>query len=279
MLRIVMDTAGDLCSGWQQEYDIDLIPINIIHNGVSYQQGIDIRDEEFYKIIEKEGTVPSTSQPTPYQFVEFYKKIAEPGDDILSIHITNKLSGTMLSARQAAEELKGTYNIYPFDSASGTIGMGMLCKEARVLERSGFSLNDILGKLDAIRKNMAFFFTLDTLKFAQLSGRVKSLQAILASLLDIKPILEVQDGTIETIDKVRTRKASIEKVVEKMKDKIGDQPVKIAVGHVRNETMAEMLLEQVKKTFNCVEVMLTDVSITLATHFGPGALGLVAYPA
>jgi len=278
MLKIVMDTAGDLCAGWQQKDDIDLIPINIIHNGISYQQGIDIHEDEFYQIIEKEGTIPSTSQPTPYQFVEFYKKIAEPGDDILSIHITDKLSGTMLSAQQAAKELQGTYNIYPFDSTSGTIGMGMLCKEARMLERSGCKINDILTTLNTIRKNMAFFFTLDTLKFARLSGRVKNLQAVLASLLDIKPILEVQDGNIETIDKVRTRKASVEKMVEKMKDKVGDQPVKIAVVHVKDATTAEILVEQVKKTFNCVEVMLTDVSITLATHFGPGALGLVAYP-
>ena len=276
MLKIVMDTAGDLCSGWQQEYDINLIPINIIHNGISYRQGIDIHDDEFYRIIESERNIPSTSQPTPYQFIEFYKKIAKQGDDILSIHITDKLSGTMLSARQAAEELKGTYNIYPFDSESGTIGMGMLCREARILERSGSSINEILIKLDEIRKAMEFVFTLDTLKFARLSGRVKDFQAIVASLLDIKPILEVQHGYIETIDKVRTRSAAITNMIGRLKDKFGDQPLKIAVGHVHDQMKAEHLLDQVQKTFNCAEVFFTDVSITLAAHFGPGAIGLVA---
>lgn len=279
MLRIVMDTAGDLYQGWQQEFDIDLIPINIIHNGRSYQQGIDIQDDEFYRIIEKEGNIPSTSQPTPYQFMEFYQKIADPGDDILSIHITEKLSGTMASAKQAADELAGTYHIHPFDSKSGAIGMGMLCREARVMDRSGCSINEILSKLDEIRKVMGFVFTLDTLKFARLSGRVKGLQATLASLLDIKPILEVQNGYIETVDKVRTRTAAIGNMLGRMKDKFSDQPVKIAIAHVNDRTAAEKLMDQVRKTFNCVEIMLTDVSITLATHFGPGAIGLVAYPA
>ena len=279
MLKIVMDTAGDLNPGWQQEYNIDLIPINIIHDGKSYQQGIDIQDDEFYRIIETEGNIPSTSQPTPYQFKQLYKRIAKPGDDILSIHITDKLSGIMLSAQQAAEELKGTYNIYPFDSESGSIGMGMLCKEARVMERSGCSIPEILATLNEIRKTMGFVFTLDTLKFARLSGRVKDLQAILASLLDIKPILEVQNGYIETVAKVRTRTAAIGTMLSRMKNKFGEQPVKVAIAHVHDQTSAENLLDQVRQTFNCVEVILTDVSITLAAHFGPGAIGLVAYPA
>jgi len=131
MLRIVMDTAGDLPDGWREDYQIDLIPINIIHQGKTYLQGIDLGYEDFYRLVESTDTLPSTSQPTPYQFVEFYRALAQPGDTILSIHITEKLSGTMASANSAAEELKKEFNIIPFDSASGTLSMGMLAKEAR----------------------------------------------------------------------------------------------------------------------------------------------------
>ena len=99
MLKIVIDTTGDLPEGWQEMYNIDLIPINIIHGEKTYLQGIDINYEDFYKLVEEEGAIPSTSQPTPYQFIEFYRKNADKDDQILSIHVTEKLSGTMASAR------------------------------------------------------------------------------------------------------------------------------------------------------------------------------------
>lgn len=279
MLRIVMDTTGDLGEDWQEKYDINLIPINIIHHGTSYRQGIDINYDDFYRIIEEEGIIPTTSQPTPYQFVEFYKKIAKPGDDILSIHITEKLSGTMASARQAAEMLKDEYNIHPFDSASGAACMGMMCKEARLMERAGGSLASIWDKLSMIRQKMVFLFTLDTVKFARLSGRINSFEAILASVLDIKPILEVQNGFIETIDKVRIRKSSLARLIRYMQGKMGEQPLHMAVAHAHDLAAGELILEQVKKMFNCVDIVFTEVSISLATHFGPGAIGLAAYPA
>ncbi len=273
-----MDTTGDLGEDWQEKYDINLIPINIIHHGTSYRQGIDINYDDFYRIIEEEGIIPTTSQPTPYQFVEFYKKIAKPGDDILSIHITEKLSGTMASARQAAEMLKDEYNIHPFDSASGAACMGMMCKEARLMERAGGSLASIWDKLSMIRQKMVFLFTLDTVKFARLSGRINSFEAILASVLDIKPILEVQNGFIETIDKVRTRKSSLARLIRYMQGKMGEQPLHMAVAHAHDLAAGELILEQVKKMFNCVDIVFTEVSISLATHFGPGAIGLAAYP-
>ncbi|NMB61632.1 MAG: DegV family protein [Chloroflexi bacterium] len=277
MLRIAMDTAGDLSSGWKKEYNIDLIPINIIHDGVSYLQGIDLQYDDFYNMVEKDGAIPSTSQPTPYQFIEFYKNIAKPGDDILSIHVTDKLSGTMNSARQAADALKETYNIIPFDSASGTICMGMMCREARQMERNHRSLSEIISRLETIRKNMKLIFTLETMKFAKLSGRVKSLQATLASILDIKPIIELQDGIIEIKDKVRSRNASLARMIERLKEKIGDAPVQIAVVHAHDPDAADSILEQIKSTFNCVDVALAEISISLAAHFGPGTIGIAAY--
>lgn len=279
MLKIVMDTAGDLCSGWGKKYQIDLIPINIIHNGISYLQGVDIQYDDFYSMVEKDGAIPSTSQPTPFQFMEFYRRIAKPGDSILSIHVTDKLSGTMASARQAAKELKGEMDIHPFDSASGTICMGMMCKEAREMSEIGKTLPEILDRLSTIRADMQLIFTLETMKFAQLSGRVKSLQAALASILDIKPIIELNEGIIEIKDKVRSRKASIARMVQRLKDKVGDTPLQIAVVHAHDASTGQELLTQVKNTFNCAEVAFAEISISLAAHFGPGTVGLAAYRA
>jgi len=279
MLKIVMDTAGDLPEGWQKQYDIDLIPINIIHGGKTYLQGIDISYEDFYQLVEEEGTIPSTSQPTPFQFTEFYRKIAKPDDKILSIHVTEKLSGTMDSAVQAAAELKGELKVTPFDSASGTLMMGMMAKEARIMDRAGKTLEQILERLKTIRKEHRLVFTLDTLKFARMSGRIKHLQAALASLLKVKPIIELKDGTLEMGEKVRSRTQSIELVISKLEKTFKDKRLMVGIVYARDQKSGADLLKQVIEHFNCAEAILGELSISLAAHFGPGTLGIAAYPA
>ncbi len=278
MLKIVMDTAGDLPSGWKEKYQIDLIPINIIHDGKTYQQGIDLGYDDFYRIVESSSAIPSTSQPTPYQFVEFFRKIAKPEDTVLSVHVTEKLSGTMTSARQAAEDLKGELNIIPFDSASGTICMGMMVREARKMDRQGSTIDAILGRLEEMRRKMELVFTVDTLKFASMSGRVKHLQAALASMLNVKPIIELKNGLIEMREKVRSRNKSIDLLLEKMKRKFGDRRIIAGVLHAHDPQSGMDLMNRVIKELNCAEAVFAEISISLAAHFGPGTLGIAAYP-
>jgi DegV family protein with EDD domain len=278
MLRIVLDSAGDLPEGWQEQNSIDIIPINIIHGGKTYLQGVDMNYDDFYRLVENEGTIPTTSQPTPYQFTEFYRRIADAGDDILSIHITEKLSGTMASARIAAEELSGEFNIHPFDSASGTLVMGMMAKEARMMERSGKTIDEIIARLEQIRKQHRLIFTLDTLKYASLSGRIKHLQAALASLLKIKPIIELRNGTLEMGEKVRSRSQSIEILLKKMEKEFGDKRLIVGIAYARDKEAGTKLLKEVIERFNCAEAILGEISISLAAHFGPGTLGFTAYP-
>ena len=278
MLKIVMDTAGDLPEGWQSDYQIDLIPINIIHDGKTYLQGVDIGYEDFYRIVEEADQLPSTSQPSPYQFTEFYRNIASSEDTILSIHVTEKLSGTMDSANQAAKELDGELKVIPFDSASGTLSMGLMAKKAREMDRTGKTINEILDELKRIRKGMELVFTLDTLKFAQMSGRIKYLQAALASLLNVKPIIELKDGIIEMGEKVRSRARSIELLLEKMKNKFGDRRIIAGVVHARDHQAGLDLLQKVIANLNCEEAVFGELTISLAAHFGPGTLGIVAYP-
>ena len=278
MLKIVMDTAGDLAPGWENDYQINLIPINIIHEGKSYLQGIDLKYEDFYKLVDSSGNIPTTSQPTPYQFVEFYRKIAKKGDTVLSIHVTEKLSGTMTSANQAAKELQGEMNIVPFDSASGSISMGMMCKEARLMDCAGSSLEEILKRMDFIRRNMQLTATLDTLKYARLSGRVKYLQAALASILQVKAIMELKDGIIEVTEKARSRAKSIELVLNIMEKKLSGKKINAGVVHARDPQSGQELLQKVLQRFDCAEASLSDLSISLAAHFGPKSLVFVAYP-
>jgi DegV family protein with EDD domain len=280
MLRIVTDGAVDLPTEWYQQYDIQRIPINV-HFGEekTFIQDEELSMDEFYKLVNSKTLPhPKTSQPSPHQFVEFYKKIAQPGDTILSIHITSKLSGTYASSVVAAGEVKGTYNVVPVDTLCGSMGTGFMCRTARQMERAGKSVDEIVRHLESIRSKVQIILTLDTLEFARRSGRVGTLSAALASVLNVKPIALLKDGVVEMVDKVRTRKVAFEKVLEMAKNAYGDQPVYIAVVHARDLVSGQALLEEAKRRFNVKDTVLTDLSISLAINFGPGTVGLVLYP-
>ena len=280
MLRIVTDGAVDLPAEWYQQYDIQRIPINV-HFGEekTFIQDEELSMDEFYKLVDgKSLPHPKTSQPSPHQFVEFYKKIAQPGDTILSIHITSKLSGTYASSVSAAGELKGTFNVVPVDTLCGTIGTAFMCRTARLMDRAGKSVDEIVKYIENVRGRTHVVLTLDTLEYARRSGRVGAFRAALASALNVKPIAVLKDGVVDMVDRARTRKAAIERVLELARENVGDAPVAVGVVHARDEASARSLLEEAKKRFNVKESFLTDLSISLVINFGPGTVGIALYP-
>ena len=279
MLRIVTDGATDFPAGWEEEFDIQIIPINIHFGEETFIQYVEMSLDEFYNKIETSSVFPKTSQPSPHQFTEFYKTVAEEGDTILSIHVTSKLSGTYASAVTAANELKDKYNIVTFDSAGGSLGTAFMCRAARQMERSGKSIEDIVAYLEAVREKVQIIFTLDNLEYARRSGRVGTLSAALASILNIKPIARLEDGVLNMVDKVRTRKAAVKRVLEMGKEVFGDQPIHLGVAHARDPESAMNLSDEAKKLFNYKDVVQSDLSISLAINLGPGTVGLLLYPA
>ena len=278
MLRIVTDSTVDMPAGWGSEYDIQIIPINIQFGDRTYLHGVDLDNEGFYRLVDESGKIPKTSQPSPYQFKELYQRVAQAGDTILSLHVTAKLSGTYASAVAAAGELAGTFDVIPFDSAGGSVGLGFMCREARKMDRTGISVDQIVKYLEGMRARTRIILTLDTLEYAKMSGRVGALSAALASMLNVKPIAVLKDGLVEMAEKVRTRKAAIDRVLEMAKTEFGDQPVYLAVTQARDPEAGKTLLEKARKIFNAREAVLTELSIALAANFGPGTVGLVICP-
>lgn len=279
MLRIVTDGAADLPPEWGKEFDIDIIPINIHFGEKTYLQFVDLDFEGFYKMVGEASDFPKTSQPSPHQFVEYYNKIAQPGDTILSMHITSKLSGTYASAVAAAEEVKDVFKVITVDSAGGSMGLGFMCRAARQMERAGKSVEEIVKYVELVRASVQIILTLDTLDYARRSGRVGTLSAALASVLNVKPVAVLKDGVVNMVDKVRTRKASLERILQMGMEAYGDKPVYLAVVHARDAESGRSLLEEAKKRFNVRDSVMTDLSISLAINFGPGTVGLVLYPA
>jgi len=278
MLRIVTDSTADFPAGWEKEYDIDVIPINIQFGEKTYLQNVDLDSEGFYKLVDESKKIPTTSQPSPHQFMEFYKKIAQKDDTILSVHVTSKLSGTYASAVAAAEELKDMFRVVPFDSAGGSLGLGLMCREARKMDRAGKSVEQIVKYLEGMRERVRIIVTLDTLEYARMSGRVGTLSAALASLLNVKPIAVLKNGLVDMVEKVRTRKAALERILEMAVEEFGNQPIYLGIVHARDIASGNALMAEAKKRFNSKETVLTDLSISLAANFGPGTVGLVLYP-
>jgi DegV family protein with EDD domain len=277
MLKIVMDGAGDIPNDWITDYDVQIIPINIHFENKMFRQGIDLSNEDFYQIADTSGVIPKTSQPTPQQFVEFYNQIARVSDTILSLHVTSKLSGTYNSAVLAAQELRNKINVIPFDTRSGSAAMGFMCKEIRQLEKAGATLQAILARLEEIRQNVNIVLTLDTLEYARRSGRVRALQAAIATLVKIKPVIILKDGSLDMRERVRTRQRSIERILEIIYERVDDRLVNVAIVHSQSLEAAKVLMQKARETFHIHELIITDLSIGIAANLGPGTIGIVAY--
>ncbi len=277
-IRIVMDSAGDIPDAWLEEFSIDVIPINIHFGEKTYLQGLTISNKDFYQMAIESAEFPKTSQPTPQQFIDFYKKIAKTGDTILSLHVTGKLSGTLASAQIAARELLDEFHIYPFDSRSGSAAMGYLAREARLLETRGLGIHEIIQRLDEIAEKVQIVLTLKTMEFARRSGRVKALQAALASLLKVKPIIHLSNGELLLGERVRTWSKALEFVVDDVKNRISNKPVNAAVVHAEDPEAAQILLDYVKQKLNIRDLIITPLSIGVAANLGPGTAGVIVYP-
>lgn len=278
MLRIVTDGSVDMPEGWQKEFDINVVPLWVQFGNESYLQGAEINPSNFYRMVREKKIFPKTSLPSPQQVVEFYRKIASRGDDILSIHLTNTLSGTFSIFQMAARELTGELQVFPFDSGAGSAALGFMCREARIMNLTGASMQDILDRLAAIRKRLTVMFTVDNLEFARLSGRVNSLQSALSSLLNIKPVIVLRDGLLQMAEKVRTRQKALDRILESARERMGGRKVVMAIVHAADPAMAYEMVEKARRLFNIKEVIITDLSIPVAAHFGPGTIGIIAYP-
>jgi DegV family protein with EDD domain len=281
VIKIVTDSTCDLTDEYYRDHDITVVPINIQFGTETYLDGVTIDSSTFYRLIDERGILPKTSQPSAGQFEEQYRALAAGGaTDIISIHVTAQLSGTCQSAELAKTMLADRVRVHPYDSACGSAGLGFMVVEAARMARAGRSVEDILARLEAVRPNIQILLTVKDLRFAQMSGRVGKLQSSLASLLNIKPIIILEDGLIDVSEKVRTRRKALDRMMAILEERVGrSAPVNLAVVHAMAPAEGQALLDEASARFACRECFVTDLALSLAVQFGPGTLGLVAYPA
>ena len=277
-IGIVTDSTADLPQELVREYGIEIVPLTVSVQGREYRDGVDITPTEFYRGLKAGGPQPFTSQPAPGVFIEAYKSLLTKFDAIISIHLTEMLSGTVRTA-QLVREMMPEANIQVIDSRSTSMGLGGLVLEAARAVRRGMLYPEVVELVQRLREKIYFVVALDTLEHVCKGGRVSKLQAFLGSILKIKPLLRLNQGEVEIIAKVRTHREAVVKLLDEFKSHIATGAGSIiSVVHTAAEEEAHKLKAIIQETFGNVEIVMSQAGPVLGTHVGPGVLALVSVP-
>lgn len=279
MIKIVTDSTCDLPPGWISRYGLTVVPINIQFGLETFYEGQTIDPAAFYQRIKAEGALPTTSQPAVGEFSQVYQRLADNGSEILSIHLTSKLSGTWQSATLAARQVQDQVKVYVVDSLTSSVGLGLMVREAALLAEAGLDAAEIVARLEARRPQIHVFIMLKDLRYARMSGRVGRLRELLASLLHVKPIISVDKGALIPVERARSQQKGFERMVELAAERVGQSPVHLGATHAQSPREAATLLALARSQLNCQETFMADLALSLAVHFGPGTVGFATYPA
>ncbi len=271
---VVTDSVAYIPKELLAKYDIRVAPQILVWGDETYLDGVDIQPTEFYTRLAKAKVMPGSSQVTPKLFHEIFKKALDEGCDILAVLIGEKLSGTIASAVQA-RELLGASNIEIHDTESAAMAMGFQALEAARVANAGGSLAECKAVAEKARQHAGVVFAVNTLEFLHRGGRSGGGARFLGTALNFKPILEIRDGRVEAVERVRTRARSLARLVELVDERTkGQRPLHLATLHANAEAEACGLLETASKTLGAVETILSEVSPVVGTHAGPGTVGL-----
>ena len=273
-VAIVTDSTVTLPENLVKDYQITIVPQVLIWGNVTYEDGVDIQPVEFYERLKADKQMPSTSQVTPKSFLEAYKRLLDEDHEIISILLSEKLSGTIASAVQARESFPNA-PIEIVDARTTSLAMGFVILVVADAIKKGATLKECKELAEEAKKHVGVLFAVDTLEFLHRGGRIGGGSRFLGTALNIKPILEVVDGRVEGIERVRTRNKSIARLVDLTEERIaGKKPVRLAALHANARADALNLLDQASKRIESIQTILAEVSPVIGTHAGPGTVGL-----
>lgn len=278
---ILSDSSCDLPEGLKKQYNIDIVPFYVSFDKKNYlKENIDININSFYEKVVAEKIVPKTSLPSIEDYTNKFKPYLEKGMDILCFTICGELSGSYQSATNAANILLEDYperKILVVDSKKATVAQGLVVIQACKMRDAGISLEETYEKIESLKYEGIIVFTIDTLEYLQKGGRIGRASALAGSLLNIKPILLLQDGVLEPHSKVRGRKKSLSDVLkifsEYIQDNQNDYEIAIAQANCKDEAIA--LEKDLKEKFNItLTYPIFDIGVTVGAHTGPTAIGV-----
>lgn len=276
-MKLFADSASDLPKSFFEEHDVNLIPLSVVIDQKEYKDIIDISALEVYHAI-RDGKQPTTSQASPELFMEQWTSLAESGEDGIYVAFSSELSGTYNTAVMIRDQVKEEYpdfNLTIIDSKCASLGYGLVVKEAVRFRDEGDDLATIEHKVRFIAEHMEHLFTVEDLDYMARGGRVSKASAFIGGLLNIKPLLHVEDGKLVPIEKHRGRKKVINRMLALMEER-GDQINKqhIAINHSDDEAIALELKTKVQERFNPKSIDIQMIGSTVGAHVGPGTFSV-----
>lgn len=276
-MQIVTDRGMDLAPEQMRDLDIHLVPLILTLNGKSYRSGVDIQPDEFYRLLGETDNFPTTSQPSPGDFAELYRKLAATDPDILSIHISSGLSGT-LNAAKAGAAMVPQAHVTLVDTKTLSGAQGWQVHAAARAAKAGWAKDKILELIARVGSAADTVYTLATLKYLIHGGRISHLKGLVGSALNLKPLIGVEKerGTYVTYGQTRT----LEKAILKIADYVASRhapgsALRLQVLHGHNASGAELLHERLAQVFQCTWLPSASIAPVLGAHTGPGLVGVV----
>lgn len=281
-IGIITDSTCDLNQKLIEKYNIEVIPLSVHFGEKEFKDGVDINPKSFFKKLNKNKELPHTSRPAPAVFMKKYKKMLEKYDHLLSIHISAALSGTFESAKLAAREIEDQ-KITVIDSASISLGLGMLVILAAKLIEKDKDLNDIIKTIKSAKRNLYLYFTVKDLTYMEKGGRIGKASSFLGSIFSINPVISIstETGKVKPIAKVRGPHRAQDKIIKIIKEKI-DNEKNNWLGFAHGDRKADLtetknkLIKEVKKDKNLnLKIFNSRISATLGCHVGPTVYAVI----
>ena len=271
-IKIVTDSTADLPQALAEELGITVVPLYVQFGNKTYRDRIDISEGEFYERLLNDPVHPTTSQPSPQDFADVYNKLSKQADGIVSIHISNKLSGTCNSALQGKELAATECPIEVVDSEMVSMGLGLIAAKAAAIASPGKDLQLVVEEVKQLIPNTHVWALFDTLKYLAMGGRIGKAKALLGSVLNIKPILVVKDGEMAPATQARSRSKGIDLLYDFASNFTDIQD--LAVMYTTTLDEAEALARRLSAIFNREQIKIARLGSALGVHAGPGALAV-----
>lgn len=276
-VAIMTDSTAYLSGTLQKQHDIHVVPLSVVFDDTSYREGIDITTEEFYQKVKAAEKLPKTSQPSIGQITEKFEKLAGDYDAVVSIHLSSGISGTYQAVVSAGEMVEGI-DVYPYDSEISCMAQGFYAIEAAEMAKVGKNPDEIVKQLDHMKESIRAYFMVDDLSHLQRGGRLNGAQAIVGSLLQVKPVLHFMDKVIVPFEKIRTRKKALNRIIGLLEeDARKGKNIKVVFIHANNEQSAIELKNSVDAEYPNMDSMISYFGPVIGTHLGEGAIGVCWY--
>ncbi len=275
-IKIICETMNDLPDGLLEKYsDIEILPVTIVFEGKEYRAGVDMSTDEFYKMLRSSESMPSTSQVTYATFKEVFEKHLKDGKKVLYMAGSSAASGTYQSAMIAKNDIESD-DIYIFDTYGVCIAGGLLIEQAAKMVSEGLDIEDIVKKLEEYKQKVHVYFSVDTLDYLQKGGRISGTKAAIGTLLNIKPILKIEDGLVKQKGQVRGSKKIIPTLMNEIKKEVGEDLSNkdIYVGYGDDLDLKDQFIEKVKKELSPRNIYTFQIGSCVACHSGPNVIGI-----